>query len=71
MRSKHLKHSKHRLFKATSPSAGANGGSSAHKPWRQCVELAGGVDLGDMELTSNAELGGAQNATPHEPHGAG
>jgi len=36
------------------------------------VELAGGVDvggtdLGSMELTGNANLGGAQKATSHEP----
>jgi hypothetical protein len=30
------------------------------------VELAGGTDLGDVELANNAELYGAQKATPHE-----
>ena len=59
----------------------------AHRARRQCVELAGGANIGSVdlngvefagnadlsgvELASNPEIGSAQKAVPHEPYGAG
>ena len=76
----------HRLFRATSPPTWANGGSSAHRAQQWCVEIGRWHGcwwhesrqpgarrqhrLDDMELAGNVELGGAQKATSHEPHGA-
>jgi hypothetical protein len=34
------------------------------------VEITGDADLGSVELAGNTKLGGAQEATPHEPYGA-